>query len=999
MLQLLMEMSIKWKSKRATAYREIDAPQSRVAAKNMRIPGTDELRIATLNVGTMSGKSGEVVDFMKRRRCRILCVQETKWKGDRARVFGEGYKLLHAGGDGKSNGVGVIVDSNLARQVIRVERWDGRIMMVWMLTGGRKLCVMTVYAPQVGRNQREKREFREKVEDMLQLVEEDDILCMAGDFNAHIGKQQQGEEESVGRFGYGERNIEGKEWVHLASRNGLAVAQTYCEKRPSHKITFSSGGRKSEIDWLVMKRTQRWRVKDCKVIAGEHVTTQHKPLVWILRFAERRERQRIGRKVIRWWKCEGKKIEEYEKVINRRFKELSEEPEGVEEEWRNFRQSFVGEAEKLVGRTTGKGGARRKQQWWWTKEMETAVRTKRAAWKAVEEAKNDPQRKEQLTKNYRIVKNQAKKVVGLAKMEAERKLYEAIDHDSGRKLVYRLAKARDRESKDIIGTQGVRKENGAVVVEENQVLKTWKIYFEDLLNTEEENDIEEPSSVRGCGSGKEIQCGEVQLALKRMKPGKAVGSDEMSVEMVRAAGQTGIAWLVRIFKVFYEKGKIPDEWRLALIVPIWKGKGSVQDPRKYRGITLISQVQKVFERVLVRRLTEQIGHEIGEEQQGFRKGRSVADGMFVVRQLIEKTLERDQCMAFGFVDLEKAYDTVPRRLVMSTLRWLEVEEDDVKIIENMYDNTRAAVVLNTKRSEEFMIRVGLRQGSALSPLLFTLVMELISRKSSETQARMKMLYADDLAVAAMVETDLERRLQEWDRNFRKHGLRMSLEKTEVMSVGKQRKDLEVNVRGATLKQVGKFVYLGGMVSEDGKGETEVRRRIQAGVGAYRKVAGVMGDRKIGRGIRRKVLEACVIPALTYGLETMALTEKQQKTIQVCENNWIRRLCGVKLVEKRRLAELRKEVGLKKTVTQKMVEKRLNWAGHVVRMGGERVVKQVEEMDVMLPRKRGRPSIRWRDCIKRDLTGAGEDWSTWREKAKDREKWRQIVTKAADCSSD
>ena len=234
MLQLLMEMSIKWKSKRATAYREIDAPQSRVAAKNMRIPGTDELRIATLNVGTMSGKSGEVVDFMKRRRCRILCVQETKWKGDRARVFGEGYKLLHAGGDGKSNGVGVIVDSNLARQVIRVERWDGRIMMVWMLTGGRKLCVMTVYAPQVGRNQREKREFREKVEDMLQLVEEDDILCMAGDFNAHIGKQQQGEEESVGRFGYGERNTEGKEWVHLVSRNGLAVAQTYFEKRPSH---------------------------------------------------------------------------------------------------------------------------------------------------------------------------------------------------------------------------------------------------------------------------------------------------------------------------------------------------------------------------------------------------------------------------------------------------------------------------------------------------------------------------------------------------------------------------------------------------------------------------------------------------------------------------------------------------------------------------------------------------------------------------------------------
>ena len=70
----------------------------------------------------------------------------------------------------------------------------------------------------------------------------------------------------------------------VASRNGLTITQTYFEK-----ITVNSGGNKSEIDWLMMKRTQKWCIKDFTVIAGKHVTTQHKPLVWVLRFAASRD--------------------------------------------------------------------------------------------------------------------------------------------------------------------------------------------------------------------------------------------------------------------------------------------------------------------------------------------------------------------------------------------------------------------------------------------------------------------------------------------------------------------------------------------------------------------------------------------------------------------------------------------------------------------------------------------------------------------------------------
>ena len=147
------------------------------------------------------------------------------------------------------------------------------------------------------------------------------------------------------------------------------------------------------------------------------------------------------------------------------------------------------------------------------------------------------------------------------------------------------------------------------------------------------------------------------------------------------------------------------------------------------------------------------------------------------------------------------------------------------------------------------------------------------------------------------------------------------------------------------------------------------------------------------------MEVCVVPAITYGLETLALTKEQQGRLQVCENNWLRRLCGVKLVEKRRLSELRTEVGMKRTVTQKIVGKRLSWAGHVARMSEDRLPRRVEQDEETRTRGRGRPRIRWSDCVRRDLQRADEEWRRWRTEAEDRNQWRKTVNKVVDEWSD
>ena len=117
---------------------------------------------------------------------------------------------------------------------------------------------------------------------------------------------------------------------------------------------------------------------------------------------------------------------------------------------------------------------------------------------------------------------------------------------------------------------------------------------------------------------------------------------------------------------------------------------------------------------------------------------------------MEKRLEVQGEMALGFVDLEKAYDTVPKEMVMATLRWMGVLEAEVMLVEGTYKRTKGRVLVGPGMSEEFSVNISLRQGSSLSPLMFIMVIELVSRKLSLKGSMGRMFHADDLVV--VVET-------------------------------------------------------------------------------------------------------------------------------------------------------------------------------------------------------------------------------------------------------
>ena len=131
--------------------------------KRLKQGQEQDLRIGTLNVGTMTRRGNEIWDMMERRKLLVLCVQETKWKGSKARKIGNGYKLYYSGTTNNRNGVGIILHSSLTAGVISVERCSDRIMGIQIEVCGAILHVISAYALQTGCEEEEKEKLSNTV--------------------------------------------------------------------------------------------------------------------------------------------------------------------------------------------------------------------------------------------------------------------------------------------------------------------------------------------------------------------------------------------------------------------------------------------------------------------------------------------------------------------------------------------------------------------------------------------------------------------------------------------------------------------------------------------------------------------------------------------------------------------------------------------------------------------------------------------------------------------
>ena len=259
---------------------------------------------------------------------------------------------------------------------------------------------------------------------------------------------------------------------------------------------------------------------------------------------------------------------------------------------------------------------------------------------------------------YKEKIRKAKKVVAMAKARTYEDFYARLETKEGEKELYRLARQRDRAGKTCTAREDLKDENGSVMISSEAMLKIWKEYFEKLMN--EEND-KEPKTEEIEVVNKEVNCvsrEEVKNALRRMKQSKAFELDELPVKVWKCVREMGIKFLTTLLNKLLVGKRMPEEWKRSVLIPIYKNKGNAQCRGNYRGIKLMSHTIKVWERIIEARLRDRV--EISEKQYEFMPGKGTTDAMFSLRMLSEKYREGQRELHCVFVDLEKAYDRVPR---------------------------------------------------------------------------------------------------------------------------------------------------------------------------------------------------------------------------------------------------------------------------------------------------------------------------------------------------
>ena len=332
-------------------------------------------------------------------------------------------------------------------------------------------------------------------------------------------------------------------------------------------------------------------------------------------------------------------------------------------------------ARKVLG-VSSKQRKEDRETWRWDEEVQESIRKKRLANKWW-----DMQTDEESKQEYKEMRREAKKEVAKAKNKAYDELYEELDSKEGERTLYRLARQRHQAGKEVQHVRMMKDKDGKVMTDEESVLGIWKEYYKGLMNEENERERRENDGGRVNLEVEKISNEEVRENMKRMKNGKAVGPDEIPVEVWKCLGEIVLEFLTKLYNRTMESKRMPEEWRDSVLIPIFKNKCDVQSCSNYGGIKLIGHTMKLWKRVVERRLRSELT--FSEQQYGFTPGKSTADASFALRVLKEKYREGQKELHYVFVDLEKAYDKVSREEVCYCMRKSGLAEKYVRIVQDM----------------------------------------------------------------------------------------------------------------------------------------------------------------------------------------------------------------------------------------------------------------------------------------------------------------------------
>nr|KAG5697608.1 hypothetical protein BaRGS_001033 [Batillaria attramentaria] len=395
---------------------------------------------------------------------------------------------------------------------------------------------------------------------------------------------------------------------------------------------------------------------------------------------------------------------------------------------------------------------------------------------------------------------------------------------------------------------------------------------------------------------------ELNTAIRTLKTKKAPGKDGILNDMIRNLGPTARQKLLLIINQSWGTGKLPDQWREAVIVPIRKKQKDTTKKSSYRPISLLSCVGKVMERMVNTRLLKHLeeNHLLSNTQSAYRKNRSTEDQLVYLAQELEDAFQEKKKVLAIFVDLTKAFDKVWKPGLLLKLLNKKVEGKMYRWIQDFLQYRTARVKLDGgSMSHRVTLPNGVPQGGVVSPTLFLIFIDDIAEKMTKHVSRA--LHADDFAAWNASEhlSSATIRMQEavdhigrWASDW---GVEINATKTvtTVFSLSTLPETAKLKMNGKELEQEDTPTYLGVKLDKRltwNPHLKDIERKATRKLAIMKKLAGTTWG--ANSNILQRVYTGTVRPNLEYGSSAWATASKTNTSrLSKVQNAGLRLITG------------------------------------------------------------------------------------------------------------
>ena len=962
-------------------------PQGRLIADTSTLKTRKEtLNISTWNVRTLleSGKFDNLIKEFDDMNLDILGVSETHWNGSGI-IQREHHTMIFSGGEENRRGVGIVVNNRIKRCVMGYWPISERLIMCKIQAKPFNFVVMQGYAPTADQPEENIEAFYEEIEMALKQTKSDDIVFLLGDFNAKVGSTATS--KSVGKYGLGKMNERGEMLIHFCEKHNMSIMNTMFKHPPRRLYTWKSPGdiTRNQIDFIITKTRFKNNVKKCRTYPGADINSDHNPVV-----AKVQIKLKIPAKAKRSPNLDFTALrqpeirEEFAVKVQNRFSALMEEyldiderdtSEQIDKRWANLHSAINDTQNEVLPRKVREA----RKDWMNDEILEMMKERKR---------KKGTDEYVQIHKQIKLKCKEAKE--GWANNKCKY-IEEMSDKHQVKQMFNEISQMTQKKK---IASGCIKSKDGEVLFETDKILKRWTEYVEELFY-----DDRPENPIIDFLQGPDIIKAEVESALKQMSSGKAKGVDNIPTESLRALNDTGVLTLTRLCNDMYKTAYIPEDLRTSVFIVLPK-KANAIECSDHRTISLMCHILKLLLTIILKRISIKIDSNVGREQAGFRRNSGTREGVFNLRILVERYLEMSKNVYACFIDYSKAFDTVKHTELIKCLQTTDIDENDIAVISNLYWQQKTKIRIDNDTSDSLNISRGVRQGCVLSPALFNLYTDVIFR-NVENFPGLKiggvtinnLRYADDTVLLAESEKDLQRIVDVVKDKSERFGLLMNAKKTKTMVFSKHDNvpSITIKINNNLVDQVKSFQYLGVLVTEDGRSEKELVRRIALAKKKFSEMSRLLTNHDLSLKTKIRLTKCYIWSVLLYASETWSLTSTMETRLRSFEMWTYRRLSRTSWKEKKTNQEVLKKLGIKRTTLISTVQKRrATYYGHVRRH--QCIQKQIMEGKVDGKRGRGRRRTSWLSNV---ATTIKQPINTCATMAMERQLWRKVTSNVED----